>query len=164
MKKKLFTLAAISTLFAIQAKAGTQILVQQAAKSTTGFSVLTNDSVKSCQYTVADVTYVNGDREIVIYLNSDRASMVNGSIHLRPDQIPLQEGSIQSSRDVTLTYKNGVLSQKQQVSNDGPTNNDYQLVQLKISSDLKSIIQGYTKKATKGLFTEKSLGEMNCSF
>ena len=63
-----------------------------------------------------------------------------------------------------MSYDKGVLTAKRTATDDGPFNNDYNLLKLTVSSDLQNISSGYVKNATKGIFREIVEGEMNCQF
>lgn len=161
--KSLLAVLTLSTLISVSANAGT-ILIEKNAKALTGTSSLTKKAPTACSYAVEKITYANGQEEIGIFLNSDKASMINGSVRLRALDIPLREGVILSKAGLVVSYDKGILTAKKTVTDDGPFNNDYKILKLAVSSDLKNISSGYVKNATKGVFKEIVAGEMNCQF
>lgn len=150
-------LAAVLFGATLQAQAAYQDVVKAQAKQVQGAT--------SCEYAVIEGSMSeNSPQEIVIYVNSDVQSHVNGSIRLSPDMLPLQEGRLMTREGLILEYKDGVLTQFKKQTTEGPFVNDYTIVKIKVSADLQEVEAGYVKKATKGLFSEKVLGEMSCRF
>ena len=163
MKKANVFLVLLMSIVGLQAMAY-QVVVEAHANKVGGYSNYSKSSPTSCTYSVLSGRTNQGTDEVVIFLNSDKTTMINASIRLTPEQVPLQEGTIVSRDGLIIKYKNGVLTQAKREVSEVFFNNDYKIVELNVSADLKQISSGYTKSAVKGIIREKLLGEMECEF
>ncbi|MFM6930189.1 MAG: hypothetical protein ACKOX6_17085 [Bdellovibrio sp.] len=155
MKQVLLT--AILLGASLNVHAGYQDVIQKEATQVRGAS--------SCMYAVTEGSMHEGaSQEVIVYVNSDEQAHINGSIRLTPEMLPLQEGQLIKREGLIVEYKDGVLSQYKRQVSEGLFVNDYSIVKVKVSADLKVVEAGYVKKATKGLIREIVLGEMSCRF
>lgn len=163
MKKILVAMSVL--VFAAIAHAEFQEAVSATASSVEGYSAYSGAAVTQCTYSVMLGAVAEGEaEEVIVFLNSDKASAVNESIRLSPEMLPLKQGTLISRQDFVVKYENGILSKIEKVTTEGPFNRDYSLIQVEVSPDLKQVKSGYVKKAVKSLIREKLLGEMGCVF
>lgn len=155
MKKTILTLIVLGT--SLQSHAGYLDIIEKQADQVQGAS--------ECNYSVIQGSInENTPQEFVIFLHSDEQSHASASIRLSPEMIPLKEGVIISRNGQVVEYKDGVLTQTKTEVSEGPFVNDYSVVKIKVSPDLREVEAGYIKKATKGLIREIVESEMSCRF
>jgi hypothetical protein len=136
----------------------------QTAKSVEGYSAFSGQAATSCTFSVEQGESLTGESQIVLFLNSDDQTFINNAIRLNASQIPLQEGVLVSRNGLEITYENGILKQLERETNEGPLVKDYKIMELEVGPNLEKIRRGYTKATTAGLFSEKVISEMTCSF
>ncbi|UXR64413.1 hypothetical protein EZJ49_15190 [Bdellovibrio bacteriovorus] len=146
------------------------IIVQAApvvSKTTTevlGFSNILGTDATSCNYSVENRKDLKGRDEVVVSLTSDKETSITDSIRIPADKLPLKEGVLQVRPGLSITYKKGVLTKKEKLPSEGPSGQDYQVMMVKVSPDLKVVSLGYALDSVKSIFSEKALAEINCTF
>lgn len=148
----------------------TGVMVQAApvvSKTTTevlGFSNILGTDATSCKYSVESRKDLKGRDEVVVSLASDKETSITDSIRIPADKLPLKEGVLQVRPGLSITYKKGVLTKKEKLPSEGPSGQDYQVMMVKVSPDLKTVSLGYALDSVKSVFSEKALAEINCTF
>lgn len=160
MKKHIFAISAVILFFGTVTFAATE--VSKTTKEVLGFSNLLNTDATSCDYSVEKQK--DGKGAVVVSLRSDKETGIQDSIRIAAAQLPLKEGVLMARPGLSITYRDGVLTKKEKLAAMGPDGQDYQVLMLKVSPDLKDISLGYALDSVKTIFKEKVLAEMNCKF
>lgn len=162
--KKLISFILISFSTFSMAAIETNVLVSKQAKNVTGYAQGTNVAITECKYDVKINKYDNAEEELVIYVNANANAQTYVALRLRTKDVPLHDGVILTDKGNEVRYENGELYYKKSQVDDGPFHNDYKILKLKVSRDLKTIETAYLKDVFKNVMRKKTDGEMNCQF
>ena len=147
-------------IFGFNAMASTTLVDVTTARVTSSSQAPGTNPATSCNYAIVD----KGDGQIMLYLNADSNSGINGSAYIDGVKLPLIQGSNPTHfKNITIERNGSIVTYTEK--REAPGFGYYvDVITLDVSADLKSIRRGTYQSYATEFFGKRIWETLDCKF